>query len=419
MLDLRLQAFDFFKKQPMPRWGADLSAIDFDDIYYYVKPSDKVERSWDAVPQDIKNTFERIGVPAAEREFLAGVGAQYDSELIYHSLKERAGQQGVVFLDPAEGLREYEYLFKQYFGSVVPYADNKFAALNTAAWSGGSFVYVPKGVSMDMPLQAYFRINAERLGQFERTLIIAEEGSNLHYIEGCTAPIYSTGSIHAAVVEIIVKKRARMRYTTVQNWSHNVYNLVTKRSHVYQDGIMEWVDGNLGSKATMKYPSIFLKEEGARGEIMSLAFASEGQHQDAGAKVVHLASHTSSVITSKSVSQASGRASYRGLVSVVPGAKDVSVRVTCDALLLDEESRTDTYPCMDIRSNDVRIEHEASVSSIREEQLLYLNQRGLSAEQARSLVVNGFIEPIVKEIPLEYAVELNRLIELQMEGSVG
>ncbi len=419
MLDIRLQALAHFNERPMPEWGADLSSINFNDIYYYIKPTDRKERSWEDVPRDIKNTFDKIGIPEAERDFLAGVGAQYDSEVIYHSLRERAKKAGVIFLDPSDGLAEHEDIFKEYFGSVVPFADNKFAALNTAAWSGGSFVYVPKGVKMDMPLQAYFRINAEHMGQFERTLIIAEEDSYIHYIEGCTAPIYSTGSLHAAVVEIIVKPGARVRYTTVQNWSNNVYNLVTKRTHVYKNGTMEWVDGNIGSKVTMKYPSIFLKEPGARGEILSLAFAGDGQHQDAGGKVIHMAPHTSSVITSKSVSQGTGRSSYRGQVTVLPQAEDVSVRVECDALLLDETAQTDTYPTMDIRNDNVRIEHEASVSKIGEEQLFYLQSRGLTEEQARGLVVNGFIEPIVKEIPMEYAVELNRLIELEMEGSVG
>jgi len=419
MLDFRLRSFKIFQDKPMPNFGADLSKIDFDDIFYYIKPAERQSRKWEDVPDSIRDTFEKLGIPEAERGFLAGVGAQYDSEVIYHSLRKSLKEQGVIFCDPSEGLKEYEEIFRKYFGTVVPPADNKFAALNSAVWSGGSFVYVPAGLYVEQPLQAYFRINAEKMGQFERTLIVVEEGSYLHYVEGCTAPIYSTGSLHAAVVEIIVRPGARVRYTTVQNWSNNVYNLVTKRSQVYKNATMEWVDGNLGSKATMKYPSIFLMEEGARGEIMSLAFAGNGQHQDAGGKVIHLAPNTSSTIISKSISQGNGRASYRGLVRVNPKAENVKVRVECDALLLNEESRTDTYPTMDIRNDNVKIEHEASVSKIGEDQLFYLQQRGLSPAEARGLIVNGFIEPIVKEIPLEYAVELNRLIELEMEGSVG
>ncbi|MEK7125637.1 MAG: Fe-S cluster assembly protein SufB [Patescibacteria group bacterium] len=419
MLDFRLRSFKIFQSKPMPNFGADLSGINFDDIFYYIKPSDRQSRSWDDVPDSIRDTFDKLGIPEAEREFLAGVGAQYDSEVIYHSLRKSLKEQGVVFSDPSVGLKEHEEIFRKYFGTVIPASDNKFAALNSAVWSGGSFVYIPKGVQVAQPLQAYFRINAEKMGQFERTLIIAEEGSYVHYVEGCTAPIYSTGSLHSAVVEIIVKPGARVRYTTVQNWSNNVYNLVTKRAQAYKNATMEWVDGNIGSKVTMKYPSIFLMEEGARGEIMSLAFAGDGQHQDAGGKVIHLAPNTSSVIISKSISQGNGRASYRGLVRVNPKAENTKVRVECDALLLDEASRTDTYPTMDIRNDNVRVEHEASVSKIGEDQLFYLQQRGLSPAEARGLIVNGFIEPIVKEIPMEYAVELNRLIELEMEGSVG
>ena len=419
MLDFRLRSFKIFQDKPLPNFGADLSEIDFDDIYYYIKPTDKQSRQWSDVPDSIRDTFEKLGIPEAEREFLAGVGAQYDSEVIYHSLRKSLKEQGVIFSDPSEGLKEHEEIFRKYFGTVIPASDNKFAALNSAVWSGGSFVYVPAGLHVEQPLQAYFRINAEKMGQFERTLIVVEEDSYVHYVEGCTAPIYSTGSLHAAVVEIIVKPGARVRYTTVQNWSNNVYNLVTKRAQAYKNATMEWVDGNLGSKVTMKYPSIFLMEQGARGEIMSLAFAGNGQHQDAGGKVIHLAPNTSSTIISKSISQGAGRASYRGLVRVNPKAENVKVRVECDALLLDEESRTDTYPTMDIRNDNVRVEHEASVSKIGEDQLFYLQQRGLSPAEARGLIVNGFIEPIVKKIPLEYAVELNRLIELEMEGSVG
>lgn len=419
MLDYRLRSFKIFQDKPMPGFGPDLSKINFADIYYYIKPQDRQSRSWDDVPTSIRDTFNKLGIPQAEHEFLAGVGAQYDSEIIYHSLRQSLKEQGVIFCDPSEGLQNHEAIFHKYFGTVVPANDNKFAALNSAVWSGGSFVYVPAGVHVDQPLQAYFRINAEKMGQFERTLIIAEEGSYVHYIEGCTAPIYSTGSLHAAVVEIIVKPGARVRYTTVQNWSNNVYNLVTKRSQVYRNGTMEWVDGNLGSKTTMKYPSVFLMEEGARAEIMSLAFAGNNQHQDVGAKVVHLAPNTSSNIISKSISQGTGRSSYRGLVRVNPQAKNVKVRVECDALLLDQEAQADTYPAMDIQNENVQIEHEAAVSKISEGQLFYLQQRGLSLADARGLIVNGFIEPIVKEIPLEYAVELNRLIELEMEGNIG
>ena len=419
MRQFRLQALEVFERKPMPGWGGDLSDINFDDIYYYDKPTDKNVRSWDDVPQYIKRTFDKLGVPQAEREFLAGVGAQYDSEVVYHNIREDLAAKGVVFLDPDSALKEYPELFREYFGTLVPPADNKFAALNSAVWSGGSFVWVPEGVRVDVPLQAYFRINSERMGQFERTLIIAEPGSYVHYVEGCTAPIYSSDSLHSAVVEIIVKPGARVRYTTIQNWSTNVYNLVTKRAAAYEGAIMEWVDGNLGSKLTMKYPSVYLMEPGAHGEMLSVAFASEGQHLDAGAKMVHVAPHTSSVITSKSISKGGGRTSYRGLVKAYPGSVGVRSKVTCDALILDDDSRSDTYPYMEIEEEQVSIGHEATVSRITDEQLFYLMSRGLSEAEAATMIVSGFIEPIVKELPMEYAVELNRLIQLQMEGAVG
>ncbi|NIT04533.1 Fe-S cluster assembly protein SufB [Candidatus Saccharibacteria bacterium] len=416
---VRLKALETFTQKPLPIWGADLSAIDFDDIHYYVRPSDRQARRWEDVPQAIRKTYDRLGVPAAERKFLAGVKAQYDSEVIYGSLRRDLARQGIVFLSMDEGLAEHPEIVKKYFGTVVPAADNKFAALNTACWSGGSFVYVPAGVEVKLPLQAYFRINAAQMGQFERTLIVAEEGSFVHYVEGCTAPTYSSGSLHAAVVEIIVKPGARVRYTTIQNWSHNVYNLVTKRARVERDGVMEWIDGNLGSRVTMKYPSVYLMGKGARGEVLSLAYAGAGQHQDAGAKAIHAAPHTSSVITSKSISRGGGRTSYRGLLEINPGAVGSRSNVRCDALILDPKSRSDTYPTMRVNEREVSVEHEAKVSKVGEEQLFYLTSRGLSEELATSLVVNGFVEPIVKELPLEYAVELNRLIELEMEGSVG
>ncbi|MDP2948130.1 MAG: Fe-S cluster assembly protein SufB [Chloroflexota bacterium] len=419
MRDFRLRALDIFRQKPMPTWGGDLSEIDFDQIYYYVKPTDAQVRNWDDVPEYIKRTFDKLGIPQAEREFLAGVGAQYDSEVVYHNIREDLAKQGVVFLDPDSALREYPELFKEYFGTVIPPADNKFAALNSAVWSGGSFIYVPEGVHVEMPLQAYFRINAEKMGQFERTLIIAEPGSYVHYVEGCTAPIYTTDSLHSAVVEIIVKPGARVRYTTIQNWSYNVYNLVTKRAVAYEGAIMEWVDGNLGSKLTMKYPSVYLMGPGAHGEVLSVAFAGQGQHQDAGAKMVHAAPYTSSVITSKSVSKDGGRTSYRGLVKVYPGSVGVKSNVRCDALILDEESRSDTYPYMEIEEEQVSISHEATVSKIADEQIFYLMSRGLSEAEAATMIVSGFIEPIVKELPMEYAVEMNRLIQLQMEGAVG
>ena len=419
MLEFRLKAYDHFIRRPMPNWGGDLSGINFDDIFYYIRPSEKQGKTWDEVPEYIKNTFERLGIPEAERKFLAGVGAQYESEVIYHSLREDLQAQGVIFLDMDAGVREYPELVKQYFGTVIPANDNKFAALNSAVWSGGSFIYVPEGVRVEVPLQAYFRINAENMGQFERTLILADEGSYVHYVEGCTAPTYSSDSLHSAVVEIIVQEGARCRYTTIQNWSKNVYNLVTKRAAAYKNATMEWVDGNLGSKLTMKYPAVWLMEEGARGEILSVAFASDDQHQDAGGKVVHVAPHTSSQIISKSISKGTGRSSYRGLVKVYKGARDVKSNVVCDALLLDETSKTDTYPYIEIEEEEVSVGHEATVSKVADEQIFYLQSRGLSEDEAMSMIVNGFIEPIAKELPLEYAVELNRLIQLEMEGSVG
>ncbi|MBI4079304.1 MAG: Fe-S cluster assembly protein SufB [Candidatus Levybacteria bacterium] len=419
MQDFRLRALDIFFAKKMPMWGSDLSRINFDNIYYYVKPTDKQGRTWDEVPIEIKNTFEKIGIPQAERKFLAGVGAQYDSEVIYHSISKMLSKKGVIFVDTDTAIQKYPELVKQYFGKVIPAADNKFAALNSAVWSGGSFIYVPKGVRVDLPLQAYFRINARNMGQFERTLIIADEGSYVSYIEGCTAPIFTTNSLHAAVVEIIVKKGARVRYTTVQNWSKNVYNLVTKRMFIEEEGFGEWIDGNLGSQLTMKYPSVYLKGRKARGEVLSLAFAGKGQHQDAGGKAIHLAPETSSVITSKSVSKDGGRTSYRGMLKVVKGAENSKSTVRCDALILDDKSRADTYPTMDIDEERVTIGHEASVSKIGEEQLFYFQSRGISQVLAEVMIVNGFVEPIVRELPMEYAVELNRLIQLEMTGAVG
>ncbi|HLL49491.1 MAG TPA: Fe-S cluster assembly protein SufB [Thermomicrobiales bacterium] len=419
MRDFRLKALDHFQKRPMPNWGADLSGMDFDDIFYYIRPTEKQGKTWEEVPEYIKNTFEKLGIPEAERKFLAGVGAQYESEVIYHSLREDLEKQGVLFLDMDSGLREHPELVKKYFGTIIPYNDNKFAALNSAVWSGGSFIYVPPGVRIDVPLQAYFRINAENMGQFERTLIIVDKDAYVHYVEGCTAPTYTTNSLHSAVVEIVVLEGGRCRYTTIQNWSKNVYNLVTKRAAAYKNATMEWVDGNLGSKVTMKYPAVWLMEEGARGEILSVAFASDGQHQDAGGKVVHVAPRTSSQIISKSISKGTGRSSYRGLVKVYKGAEDVRSNVVCDALLLDETSKTDTYPYIEVEEERASIGHEATVSKVAEEQIFYLMSRGLSEDEAMSMIVNGFIEPIAKELPLEYAVELNRLIQLEMEGSVG
>jgi len=419
MRDFRHQALDIFLSKPMPTWGADLSGIDFDEIFYYLRPSGGSEKSWDDVPENIKNTFERLGIPEAERKFLAGVGAQYDSEVVYHSLRAEWEKLGVIFLDMDTGLREHEDLVREYFATIIPAADNKFAALNSAVWSGGSFVYVPKGVHVDIPLQAYFRINAQNMGQFERTLIIVEEGASMHYVEGCTAPVYSSNSLHSAVVEIIIKKGARCRYTTIQNWSTDVYNLVTKRAVAMEAATMEWIDGNLGSKVTMKYPAVYMMGPKAHGEILSIAFAGKGQHQDAGGKVVHGAPYTSSKIVSKSISKDGGRASYRGLLKVSKGAHHSKSNVVCDALLLDSASRSDTYPYIEIEEDNVSVGHEASVSKIGEEQLFYLMSRGIGTDEAAAMIVGGFIEPLVKELPMEYAVEMNRLIQLQMEGSIG
>ncbi len=419
MLDFRLRALAHYLKRPMPRWGADIAGLDLEDIYYYVRPAEKEEKSWDEVPDDIKKTFDRLGIPEAEQKFLAGVGAQYESEMVYHSIQEHLAKQGVIFLSIENGLKQYPDLFHEYFSTVVPIEDNKFAALNSAVWSGGSFVYVPKGVKVDLPLQAYFRLNVASIGQFERSLIIADEGSQVHYVEGCTAPQYTANSFHSGVIEIIVKKDARVRYSTIQNWSRNVYNLVTQRSVVHEGATMEWVDANLGSKVTMKYPACYLVGKGARGGILSMAFAGKGQQQDAGGKMVHLAPDTSSKITSKSISKDGGRSSYRGLVKVYKNAKNVRSNVVCDALILDEKSRSDTYPVIEVDDEEVNIGHEASVSRIGEDQLFYLRSRGLTEEEATSLVVSGFIEPLVKELPMEYAVEMNRLIQIQMEGSIG
>ena len=421
MRALRHDALDVFLSKPMPRWGNTerLGEIDFDDIHYYIKPKGEQARSWDDVPEGIKNTFDRLGVPEAERKFLAGVTAQYESEVVYHSIREDLEKQGVLFCDMDSGLREHPEIVRKWFGRVIPTRDNKFAALNTAVWSGGSFIYVPKNTKVEIPLQAYFRINAENMGQFERTLIIADEGSSVHYIEGCTAPTYSSDSLHSAVVELIAMKGAHIRYTTIQNWSTNVYNLVTKRAHAHEDAVVEWVDGNIGSKMTMKYPAIVLKGERAHGEVLSIAFAGHGQHQDAGAKMIHAAPNTSSRIVSKSISKDDGRSSYRGLVQVARNCPGCRTNVECDALLIGERARSDTYPTMDVAEDEVRVEHEARVSKVGEEQLFYLQSRGLDEDQARLMIVNGFIEPFVKELPMEYAVELNRLIELEMEGSVG
>jgi len=419
MLEYRLKALDIFLKKPMPTWGADLSGIHFEDIFYYIKPSDESVKDWDDVSPDVKRTFDKLGIPEAEQKFLSGVGAQYESEMVYHSVRKDLEDRGVIFLSTDDALKQYPELFRQYFGTIIPSTDNKFAALNSAVWSGGSFIYVPKGVHVEMPLQAYFRINAKNVGQFERTLIIVDEGAYMHYVEGCTAPIYSSDSLHSAVVEIIVKKGARCRYTTIQNWSTNVYNLVTKRAAAYQDATMEWIDGNLGSKVTMKYPAVYLMEPGAHGEILSIAFAGKGQQLDAGGKVVHGAPHTTSKIVSKSISKDGGRASYRGLLKVYKGAHGSKSNVVCDALLIDDKSRSDTYPVIEIDEDDVTIGHEASVSKVGEEQLFYLMSRGIPEDQAEGLVVAGFIEPLVKELPMEYAVELNRLVQLQMEGSIG
>jgi Fe-S cluster assembly protein SufB len=421
MLNFRLRALALFNKKPMPTWGNSklLNDIDFQNIFYYIKPSEKGEKNWEDVPEGIKQTFDRLGIPEAERKFLAGVTAQYESEVVYHSIRADLEKQGVIFLDMDSGLKQHEQIVREHFATVIPPGDNKFAALNSAVWSGGSFIWVPPGVRVEVPLQAYFRINAENMGQFERTLIIAEPGSFVHYIEGCTAPVYSTDSLHSAVVELIAKPGAHIRYTTIQNWSKNVYNLVTKRAVAHEAAKVEWIDGNLGSKLTMKYPSIYLVGPKAHGEVLSVAFAGEDQHQDAGAKMVHAAPDTTSIIVSKSISKNGGRTSYRGLVKVYPNAKNVKSSVRCDALLLDEKSRSDTYPTMEIDEKEVTIEHEATVSKVGEEQLFYLMSRGLSQEEATAMIVNGFFEPFTKELPLEYAVELNRLIQLEMEGSVG
>jgi len=421
MRRFRHESLDIFLKKPMPRWGNTelLSSIDFDDIYYYIKPVENQKKSWDDVPEGIKRTFDRLGIPEAERKFLAGVSAQYESEVVYHSMKEELKKQGIIFLDMDSGLREHGDLVKKYFSTVIPPADNKFASLNSAVWSGGSFIYVPPGIQVSIPLQAYFRINAQNMGQFERTLIIADRGSRVHYIEGCTAPVYSTNSLHSAVVELIALEDSYIRYTTIQNWANNIFNLVTKRAVAHAGATVEWVDGNIGSKLTMKYPCIYLVGEGAKGEILSVAFAGDGQHQDAGAKVIHACANTSSRITSKSISKGHGRASYRGMVKAYPGANNCKVSVECDALLMGKDARSDTYPTMEIAEDDVQVEHEARVSKVSEEQIFYLQSRGLTEDEARLLIVNGFIEPFTKELPMEYAVELNRLIELEMEGSVG
>lgn len=419
MLDNRLAAYQKFLKMKMPSWGADLSGIDFANIFYYVKASQKTEKNWNDVPADIKTTYDRLGIPEAEKEYLGGVKAQYESEVVYGSLMKRFSDLGIIFCGMDEALEKYPKLVKEYFGTLIPMGDNKFAALNTAVWSGGSFIYVPKNVKVDMPLQAYFRINSANMGQFERTLMIIDEGAFVHYVEGCSAPVYSESSIHSAVVEIFVKKGARCRYTTIQNWSTNVYNLVTKRAKVETDGVMEWIDGNLGSKITMKYPSVVLVGQRAYGEILSVAVAGRGQHQDAGGKCIHLAPDTTSRIISKSISMKRGRASYRGMIMMAPGAKNARSKVVCDALILDKKSRSDTYPVNKINESEVTLEHEATVSKIGEEQIFYLMSRGFTDHEAEAMIINGFIEPIVKELPMEYSVELNRLINLQMEGSVG
>src|ERR687883_441038 len=420
MLDLRLKGLRLFDRKPMPNWGANLEGIDFENIKYFVRSTEKQAASWEDLPEDIRNTYDKLGIPEAEKQRLvAGVAAQYESEVVYHQIREDLEEQGVIFLDTDTALKEHPELFKEYFGTVIPAGDNKFAALNTAVWSGGSFIYVPPGVHVDIPLQAYFRINTENMGQFERTLIIADEGSYVHYVEGCTAPVYTSSSLHSAVVELIAKPGARIRYTTVQNWSQNVFNLVTKRAIAQRDATVEWVDCNLGSKLTMKYPSVYLMGERAHGEILSIAFAGHGQHQDAGGKIIHAAPNTTSNIFAKSISKDGGRGSYRGLLEIAKGAHGARSKVVCDALLLDEHSRSDTYPTIRIGEDDDDVGHEATVSKIGEEQLFYLMSHGISEEEAGKLIVNGFIEPIVKELPMEYAVEMNRLIELQMEGSIG
>jgi len=419
MLDFRLRSYDIFMKKPMPNWGGDLGKIDFQNIYYYTKASEKTEKNWDDVPEDIKKTFDKLGIPEAEKKFLAGVGAQYESEVVYHNLRDDLAKQGVLFLDTDTALKEQPEIFKKYFGKIIPPEDNKFAALNSAVWSGGSFIYVPPGVKIDMPLQAYFRINAENIGQFERTLIVVDEGAECHYIEGCTAPVYSSESLHSAVVELVAHKDAKLRYTTIQNWSNDVYNLVTKRAYAYEGARVEWIDGNIGSRLTMKYPGVYLLGERAHGETLSVAFAGKNQHQDTGAKMVHLAPNTTSKVTSKSVSRLNGRSTYRGLLHVAKGATNVKASVRCDALLLDDTSKTDTYPYMEINQEDATITHEATVGKIGDEQIFYLMSRGFTEEEALTLIVNGFMEPFTKELPMEYAVELNRLIKLEMDGSVG
>ena len=419
MLKFRLKSLEEFYKRPMPQWGANLNTIDFENMFYYLRPTDRQSDSWEDVPDYIKNTFNKLGIPEAEQKFLGGVGAQYESEVVYHKIREDLEKQGVVFLDMDGGLREYPEIVKKYFGTVIPYNDNKLAALNSAVWSGGSFVYIPAGVKVDLPLQAYFRINAQNMGQFERTLIIAEPGSSVHYIEGCTAPVYSSDSLHSAVVELIALEGSRIQYTTIQNWSNNVYNLVTKRAFAYKNATVFWVDGNLGSKITMKYPSIYLLGEGAKAEILSVAFAGKGQHQDAGGKILHYAPNTTSRITSKSVSKDGGKTTYRGLLKVAEGCHNVKSHVSCDALILDDKSASDTVPYMEVNEKNVNIEHEATVGKIGEEQLFYLMSRGLSQDQAMTMIVSGFMEPFTKELPLEYAIELNRLIAMNMEGSVG
>ncbi|WP_049564157.1 Fe-S cluster assembly protein SufB [Nonomuraea sp. SBT364] len=420
MLDLRLKGLRLFGKKPLPTWGSDLTGIDFDNIKYFVRSTEKQAASWDELPEDIKNTYDKLGIPEAEKQrLIAGVAAQYESEVVYHKIREDLEEKGVIFVDTDTGLKEHEELFKEYFGSVIPVGDNKFAALNTSVWSGGSFIYVPPNVQVEIPLQAYFRINTENMGQFERTLIIVDENSYVHYVEGCTAPIYSSDSLHSAVVEIVVKKNARCRYTTIQNWSNNVYNLVTKRAVAYEGATMEWIDGNIGSKVTMKYPAVYLMGQHAKGETLSVAFAGEGQHQDAGSKMVHLAPNTSSSVISKSVARGGGRTSYRGLVQIEEGAHGSASTVKCDALLVDQISRSDTYPYVDVREDDVSMGHEATVSKVSEDQLFYLMSRGLDEDEAMAMIVRGFVEPIARELPMEYALELNRLIELQMEGAVG
>jgi Fe-S cluster assembly protein SufB len=419
MTEIRLQAYEIFLQKGTPQWGGDLDGIDYEQITYYARAAEGTKRDWDEVPEEIKRTFDRLGIPEAEQKYLQGVSAQYDSESVYHNIRKDLEAKGVLFLDMDSGLREHPEIVRKYFGTIIPSADNKFAALNTAVWSGGSFIYVPKGVRVEMPLQAYFRINREKMGQFERTLIIVDEGAYVHYVEGCTAPTYSEDSLHSAVVEIVVLKGGRCRYTTIQNWSNNVYNLVTKRAVAYENATMEWVDGNLGSKLTMKYPAVILAGEGAHGEVLSIAFAGRGQHQDAGAKITHLARNTSSQIISKSISKDGGRATYRGLLKIAEGADNVRSNVVCDALLLDDESRSDTYPTIEVDARNVAMGHEASVSKVGEDQIFYLMSRGLSEDEANAMVVNGFIEPLVKELPMEYALELNRLIQIQLEGSIG